>query len=198
MLQTSLTSHSALKDAPSTIDLDKEALLLTQSLQNAYSKAAKRSTGRNTGQPWWTADCKKAAKENCKGPTLDSARKLRNTVRKAKNEYWAIRLDSVVNPIDVFQMTKWHQSTGIYRSPPLKDPLHPDKPPARTIEEKRELLVAELLTNKAEAGDIPLDTPTVAARHIDFPPITAKDVCKAVLKASNTAPDADKVPTAIL
>jgi len=95
-------------------------------------------------------------------------------------------------------MTKWHQSTGIYRSPPLKDPSHPDNPPAKSIEEKRELLVAELLTSKAEAGDIPSDTPTAATRHIDFPLITAEDARKAVIEAGNTAPGADEVPTAIL
>ncbi len=61
-----------------------------------------------------------------------------------------------------------------------------------------ELLVTELLTSKAEAGDIPLDTPTAAIRQIDFPPITAEDVRKAVIEASNTAPGANEVPTAIL
>ena len=95
-------------------------------------------------------------------------------------------------------MTKWHQSTGIYRSPPLKDPLHLDNPPAKSIEEKRELLVAELLTSKAEAGDIPPDTLTAATRYIDFSFITAEDARKAVIEAGNTAPGADEVPTAIL
>ena len=95
-------------------------------------------------------------------------------------------------------MTKWHQSTGIYRSPPLKDPLHPDNPPAKAIEEKRELLVAELLTSKAEAGNILLDTPIATTRYIDFPSIIAKDVCKAIIEASNIAPRTDEVLTAIL
>jgi hypothetical protein len=162
------------------------------------SEAAKRTTGRNTGQPWWNSDCKAAADKNRRDLTLESARKLRNAVRKAKNKYWAIKLDLVTDPIDVFRMTKWHQSTSIYRSPPLKDPSHSDNPPAKSIEEKRELLVAELLINKAEAGDIPPDTLTAATRHIDFPPITAEDARKAVIEAGNTAPRADEVPTAIL
>ena len=95
-------------------------------------------------------------------------------------------------------MTKWHQSTGIYRSPLLKDPSHSDNPLAKSIEEKRELLVAELLISKAEAGDIPSDILTAAIRYIDFPLITAEDARKAVIKAGNTAPRADEVPTAIL
>jgi hypothetical protein len=66
------------------------------------------------------------------------------------------------------------------------------------MEEKRELLVAKLLTSKVKASDIPPDIPTIATRYIDFPPIMAEDVCKAVIEASNTAPSADEVPTAIL
>jgi ribonuclease HI len=95
-------------------------------------------------------------------------------------------------------MTKWHQSTGTYRSPPFTDLQHPGRPPARSIEEKRDLLVRELLTNVAEAGDIPSTAPSVAARNIDFPPITLEDVRKSVLGAGNTAPGADEVPTAVL
>jgi len=95
-------------------------------------------------------------------------------------------------------MTKWHQSTSIYRSPLLKDPSHLDNPPAKSIEEKRELLIAELLINKAEVSDIPPDTLITTTRHIDFPFITAEDARKAVIEAGNTALKADEVPTAIL
>jgi hypothetical protein len=61
-------------------------------------------------------------------------------VRKAKNSYWTTKLDSITDPTDVFRMTKWHQSTGTYRSPPLKDPQHPERPPTRSLEEKRNSL----------------------------------------------------------
>ena len=55
------------------------------------------------------------------------------------------------------------------------------------MEEKRDILVRNLLTNTAEAGDIPFDSPTMATRKINFPPITVTDICKAILKAGNTA-----------
>jgi hypothetical protein len=58
--------------------------------------------------------------------------------------------------------------------------------------------VAELLTSKAEVGDISSDIPTATTRYIDFPPITAEDVRKLVIEARNTAPGVDKVPIAIL
>jgi hypothetical protein len=58
--------------------------------------------------------------------------------------------------------------------------------------------VTELLTNKAETGDIPLDIPIVATCSIDFLSITDKNVRKSVIEASNTALGVDEVPTAIL
>jgi hypothetical protein len=66
------------------------------------------------------------------------------------------------------------------------------------MEEKRELLVAKLLTSKAKASDILPDTPTIATRYINFPPIMAEDVRKVVIKAGNMAPSVNKVLTAIL
>lgn len=95
-------------------------------------------------------------------------------------------------------MTKWHQSTGNFRSPPLIDLRNPTKKPAVNIEEKRALLVKELLANTADVEDIPFDAPTVAPKSIPFPDITAQDVRKAVLNAGNTAPGLDEIPTKIL
>jgi|SRR5271163_203051 len=100
--------------------------------------------------------------------------------------------------MDVFWMTKWHQSTGTYRSPPLKDPQHSERPSARSLEEKRNLLVSELLINIAEAGDISSTFPMAATHSIDFPPIIPKDIYKSVLEARNIALKADEIPIAIL
>ena len=49
-LQSGLVHCLALTDVPGITDLDSEALQITQSLQEAYSKVAKRITGYNTGQ----------------------------------------------------------------------------------------------------------------------------------------------------
>jgi hypothetical protein len=93
---------------------------------------------------------------------------------------------------------KWHQSIRIYKSPPLKDPQYPENPPARSLEEKRNLLVSKLLINSAKARDISDTCPTAATRSINFPLITSEDVRKLVLEAGNTAPGADEIPTVIL
>jgi hypothetical protein len=68
----------------------------------------------------------------------------------------------------------------------------------RSIEEKRALLIRELLTNTAKAGDIPGSSLAVMARSILFPLITPKDVRKLILGAGNTALGIDEIPTPIL
>ncbi|EED14661.1 reverse transcriptase, putative [Talaromyces stipitatus ATCC 10500] len=99
---------------------------------------------------------------------------------------------------DVFDMSKWHKSTGIFQSPLLKDPLRPNSLPAVTIHEKRDVLVRNLLQNSAEAGDIPLDSPAVPSTSLYFPDISMLQVEESVLQAGNTAPGADEIPTCIL
>ena len=49
-LQSGLVHCLALTDVPGITDLDSEALQITQSLQEAYSKVTKRTIGHNTGQ----------------------------------------------------------------------------------------------------------------------------------------------------
>jgi Endonuclease-reverse transcriptase len=198
LLQNFLVDIPALTDAPSTEELDSTAVNLTKAISEAYIGSAKRSLGQNTGQPWWNTDCKAAVQENQAEFSAETARNLRNTVRKAKTKYWANKLDSVTDINDVFKMTKWHQSTGRYRSPPLIDPQNPTGAPANNASEKRDLLIRELLTNTADAGDVSFDAPAVAARDIPFPATTAQDIRKAILGAGNTAPGTDEIPTKVL
>ncbi|RAL58910.1 hypothetical protein DID88_009330 [Monilinia fructigena] len=80
--------------------------------------------------------------------------------------------------------------------PPLKDPINHEI--ANNIEEKRKVLVKNLLTNAAEVDDIPFDVPTIPGQYIPFPRIDMSDLEQAILKAGNTAPGADEIPTRIL
>ena len=95
-------------------------------------------------------------------------------------------------------MTKWHQTTGVYRTPPFIDPQNPSGGLISDPLGKQEILIRSLLTNTAEAGDVPFDSPTTAVRHISFPDVTLIDIRKAILQASNPAPGSDEIPTAIL
>ena len=58
--------------------------------------------------------------------------------------------------------------------------------------------MGNLLERTAEAGDILADTPAVPATALPFPPLTIEEIRNLILKASNTTPGADEVPTKIL
>jgi hypothetical protein len=109
-----------------------------------------------------------------------------------------MKLDTVQDIKDVYWMTKWHKSTGAYRSPLFTDLENPHASLAADINKKQDILIRNLLINFAEAGDIPFDSPTAATCKIAFPPITAAETCKAILEAGNTALGLDEIPTAIL
>src|SRR5271165_460571 len=187
-----------LPTSPTAIDLDQAASDLTQAISKAFNGSAKRTLGQNTGNPWWNKDCLEAVKAHKSAQSPTTARNLRNTVRKAKKQFWEKKLDTVQEIKDVFQMTKWHESTGAYRSPPFADPQNPHLGLAAGIEEKRDILLRKLLTNSAEVGDIPFDSPTAATCKIDFPPVTVTDIRKSILGAGNTTPGLDEIPTAVL
>lgn len=95
-------------------------------------------------------------------------------------------------------MTKQHKSTGNLRSTSLKDPRLPDPSPATSLADKKEALIFKLLTNHAEAGDIPLDVPTTVVRSIFFPSVSQPEIQKAILKNGNKSPVNDEIPIAIL
>jgi hypothetical protein len=99
---------------------------------------------------------------------------------------------------DVFDISKWHKSTGTYRSPPLKDPQYPDAPPAVSPSDKRTILINNLLQNTAEVGDIPLSCPTAPTTTLPFPKITETDTKEAIYSAGNTTSGVDRIPTCIL
>ncbi len=207
LLRSSWPGLLQTSSVPSTTELDALALEIVTAIKNAFEGAARRSLGQATGQAWWNEDCREAVRAyralrrtlDIADPVLQAACKtLRNAVRRAKRKFWRDKLDSVTSMKDVFAMTKWHRSTGSYRSPPLKDPRSPDAPPASSIPGKRDVLVSTLLQNTAEVGDISLDSPTVPQASLPFSEITATEVKNAIVLAGNTAPGADEIPTRIL
>jgi ribonuclease HI len=176
--------------------LDALAEGLTLAIRNAYEGAAKRSLGQRTGQPWWNTDCNASRQLYRSG--YYTKKDFRKTVRIAQREYWRNKLDAVTQIKDVFDMSKWHKSSGTFRSPPLKDPQHPTSPLAVSPLDKRTVLVNNLLRNTAEVGDIPMDCPTAPSATLPFPVVTEADIERSILRAGNTAPGADEIPTCIL
>ena len=177
-------------------ELDCLANKITSAIYSAYTASANKSIPQGGGQRWWNAECKKALQDYRSGHS--SRNDFRRVIRQIRRQYWRDKINTVTESKDVFDISKWHKSTGSYRSPPLKDPQRPDNPPAIALHEKQDILVRNLLQNTAEAGDIPMDTPTVPSCSLPFPDITMAQAEKAVLQAGNTTPGSDKIPTCIL
>lgn len=95
-------------------------------------------------------------------------------------------------------MANLHKTTGVYMSPPLRDPANPNAPLASSLQEKREILLQNLLKEAAEAQDIPLEAPAVPCRELTFEAITDQEVEKADFKGVNTAPGEDEIPSMVL
>ncbi|KAI0991199.1 hypothetical protein K3495_g16988 [Podosphaera aphanis] len=134
--------------------------------------------------------------------TVDESDEERKAYRKAlkgaKKAFYLSKIETASTGKDVFAMTKWHKSSGSYRSSPLKDPRFPDKPLSTSIDEKREVLAGNLLANLAHVEDIPMDAPSVQVRNISFPPLTRHEIQESILKAGNKAPGSDEISTTIL
>ncbi|KAI0994497.1 hypothetical protein K3495_g13685 [Podosphaera aphanis] len=107
-------------------------------------------------------------------------------------------MDEAASAKDIFNIAKWHKSRGKFTSPPLEDPNDPDGPPAQSPESKGDLLARCLLANQSEVEDIPLTSPAVASTPLPFPKLTSEELSRAIVRASNTTPGEDRIPTAVL
>lgn len=194
LLKTNLTTLNA--PPRSEAELDQFTDDLVDAIHKAYCGSAKRTTGQNKGQPWWNDECSNARIQYHRNQ-IDK-QLFRQTIRKAKRSFYRTKIDQAQHAKDIFAISKWHKTTGSFHSPPLKDPLHPNRPLATGTPEKRTILINNLLKRDTEVGDIPIDCPTVPTKQLPPPIINAQAIQNAVLLAGNTAPGADELPTAIL
>ncbi|CCU77161.1 reverse transcriptase [Blumeria hordei DH14] len=191
---------------PSSLDLFAQSICTA--LQNAYRASARRALGKGTGQP-----CSTDQNAITAGKKL-----LRAAVRRAKQKLFQDKIDQANTAKDVFGMVNWHRTVGSFRTPPLKDPTNPGAPPANTLQEKRNVLARNLLQNASEVADVALDvpsvkwlgirflachilrviTPSVGTASLTFLDLTPAEIKDSVIKAGNTAPGEDEIPTAIL
>ncbi|KAI0991336.1 hypothetical protein K3495_g16851, partial [Podosphaera aphanis] len=107
-------------------------------------------------------------------------------------------MDEAANAKDVFSIAKWQKSRGQFISPPLRDPNDPDGPLAQSPESKGDLLARCLLSNQSEVEDIPLTSAAVASTSLPFSKITSEEISRSILRAGNTTPGKDQIPTAVL
>lgn len=76
--------------------------------------------------------------------------------------------------------------------------MDPQDPLATSLAEKISIFTKSLLVNCAEAGDVPLDTPTMATSSIQFPTLTPDEIKTATFRAGNTSPGPDEITTTII
>lgn len=162
----------------SCASLDQRAEQIISILHHSFSTSAKGSLPHGRGQPWWNQNCKEARKKYRRkiqdGSVCRADRKeYRKVTRKAKVTFCQKKIDEVATAKGIFEIAKWHKSKGAFRTPPLKDPLNPEAPPAESIEDKRNVLARNLLSNQSEVEDIPTTTPTVATTSLPFPSLTS-------------------------
>ncbi|KAI1007062.1 hypothetical protein K3495_g1149 [Podosphaera aphanis] len=155
--------------------------------------SAQRSLGHGKGNPWWDKSCKDARRQfkqslraNLSDDAVKEVRKAyQKTIKRAKELFFRSKIEKANSPKEIFSATKWHKSTGTFRSSPLKDTRFPEFPSAVTLTENIKVMVDNLLVNSAETT-------------LPFPPLTLEEIRRSGLNAGNTSTGADEVPTAIL
>ncbi|POS82769.1 hypothetical protein EPUL_005855, partial [Erysiphe pulchra] len=180
-----------------TAALDKLAKSLTEALRVAYSGSARRSIKHGKGKPWWNSECKMARREykskvriNLSIEEHKNARKeYRKVIRKAKTVFYKAKVEEASTAKDVFAILKWHKTGGTYRSSLSLDPRYPELPPVTTLSEKRKILLNNLLVHTAETGDIPIDSPAVPARSLEFSPLTEHEIQESLFRAHMSYPE---------
>ena len=185
----------------SSIDIRAEELVTA--LQNSFAGSAKRSLPRNTGKPWWDQSCREARQRyrdilRTGNVSHTEKKEYRRAIKRAKRSFYKKKVDEASKAKDIFDIVKWQRAKGVFRTPPLHNPLAPNDPPAQTLEDKREVLYRNLLCNQTETEDIPLDTPSVPKKLLPFPNLTLPETSRAILEAGNTTPGKDGIPSALL
>ncbi|KAM4055483.1 endonuclease-reverse transcriptase domain-containing protein [Hirsutella rhossiliensis] len=115
--------------ASATEDLDTLANAIIDLIQTAARAAGRRSQRQPRRAPWWNDECIAAVAEHrCVrrafplGFNRDvqlARRDLRRVVRRAKRAYWRNLIDGVQDDSDIFKITRWLKSPGVFRPPPL-------------------------------------------------------------------------------
>jgi hypothetical protein len=116
----------AYPSGPISLDPEENARSLTRDLSIAVSAATPQIQTRSIGAPWWTEECRVAARifkwARRTGPAYEEQRKLRNLVRSAKAAFWKSKVENAKDLPSIYKIVKWHNSIPSYSSPPLQGP----------------------------------------------------------------------------
>lgn len=198
-------------------DREAEITLLASKIQEvityALTQSTPRSSGRGTGQPWWTEECQIArkaennacaewkrslgtARENdARIARNQSSRNMAGVVARAKRAFYRERTSNLRDTRDLFRAVKMIRTKQKTASPVLKnagDRL------AESPADKIDLLMKSHLSRSAET-DLPggAHIPPEPTRRV-WEPFTMDEVKRAVHKPANTMPGIDALPNAVL
>ncbi|OAQ61343.1 reverse transcriptase, RNaseH [Purpureocillium lilacinum] len=187
-------------------DLDLLANAIIDLMQTAARAAGRQSQRRSTGAPWWNEECIAAVAElRCVRRAFPlgfnyevqtARRELRAVVRRAKRTYWRNLINGVQEGKDIFKVTRWLKSPGVFRPPPLQV----GETIVGTQTDKAEALRQATLERRTAADDIsdpwiPVDVTTHIPIQADVP---IEEVQDSLLRTGNTSPGADNTTVRLL
>lgn len=184
-----------------TADLDRAVTYLTEWITNAAKAVGTvKGSGRRRVAGWWTEDCKIARANFASNPESKEAKKtFHNTVRNAKREYWASKVDGAHRDAEAFALAGWSKP----RPPECKGPLEYAQEIAITEEEKLDLLMRTHILREQETHDPIAEEPEkhgqishpIRSQPIVTPPET---VAFYTIQGLNKAPGADGITAKML
>ncbi|OAQ65613.1 reverse transcriptase [Purpureocillium lilacinum] len=124
-------------------------------------------------------------------------RELRRVVRLAKRIYWRNLIDGVQEDKEIFKITRWLKSSGVFRPPPRQM----GESIVETQAGKAEALRRATLERRTADDDIPDPWIPVddAAAPIPLPPeVPIEEVQDSLLCTANTSPGADNITVRLL
>ncbi|POS83632.1 hypothetical protein EPUL_002394 [Erysiphe pulchra] len=173
---------------------EENARSLTQDLSTAVFATALEVKTRSIGAPWWTEECRAAARIFKRarriGPAYEEQKILRHIVRSAKAAFWKSNVENAKDLSSIYKTIKWHNLIPSYSSPPLQGPNWV----ASNSSDKVDLLKSTLLDRQLDVEDIPPEVPTVPQRIFEFPEITDLEINNAVCAVPSSSPGKVQVP----
>ena len=177
----------------------------------ALQESITRSSGRGTGQRWWTKECDNAVAEHHRArrewkllkyiealePELrlvrnDSKRNLAKAIKKARDDFFRKIISELKEPKQVHQAAKWMRKQQRVNAPPQRDP------DGNTLMDTQEKIQLLMRTHVRLENSEDLEAPQLPETEDTWNLLTTEEVRKAVNKAGDTTPGPDTIPNAAL
>lgn len=108
-----------------TDEIDSYTQHLAIVFEDAIRTAGKVNRDKAKSAPWWTPECEQAYQNHLahmQDPGASPSNETRNflsIVRRAKREYWTMRIDGVNSDKQLYSIINWHKLAPNLQGPPL-------------------------------------------------------------------------------